>query len=332
MSEFASLAMVRVLERGLFELQMGSPRIHNKDFPKTLGGATVNLDVKRALLMHAIREGGVSCLVQLGRGVHHFSDEPTHRAMTSAFTPFELLQRWQRLEKYIHSLHRIEVLESGENHACLAHRSRRVGSEPDLAESLVVMGVLACLFEAMGAVDVAVHKGAIPVFPHLLEQDAAASSLLDPISDWIFRWSTVQKKNECLADLTPSNLFDASDWPFLAKQVGNVCVKELMSSPSLALIAQRLAISPRSLQRRLSEAGLSYGQLLGEARRRMAAWRLLATPASLSEVGFFSGYADQAHFTREFRKSVGLTPAQYRKEFAKGQQAWPPLTRCSATH
>jgi len=319
MSEFASLAMLGVLERGLYELGIRPPQIHSKEFSQTTRSATVDLNVKRALLLHAIREWGVSCLVQLGRGVHHFSDEPTHRAMTSASTQFELLQRWQRLEKYIHSLHRLEVLQSGENLVSLAHRSKRVGSEPDLTESLVVVGVLACLLEAMGAVDVTVHKGTTPVFPHLLEQDASALSLLDSVSNWIFKWSGVQKNTESLADSTPSNFFDASEWPFLAKQVGNACVKDLMSTPTLAGVAHRLASSPRSLQRRLSEAGLSYSQLLGEARRRMAAWRLLSTPASLSEVGFFSGYADQAHFTRDFRKFVGLTPAQYRKEFSPGR-------------
>jgi AraC-like DNA-binding protein len=208
------------------------------------------------------------------------------------------------------------MLQSGENHISLAHRSKRFGSEPDLTESLVVVGVLACLLEAMGAVDVTVHKGAIPVFPHLLEEDAAAPGLLDPVLGWIFRWSGVRKNTESLADSAPSNFFDASDWPFLAKQVGNACIKDLMSTPTLAGVANRLASPPRSLQRHLSEAGLSYSQLLGEARRRMAAWRLLATPASLSEVGFSSGYADQAHFTRDFRTFVGLTPAQYRKEFA----------------
>ncbi len=319
MSEFASLAMVRVLERGLSELGMRSHRIHNKDVPETPGEATVALDVKRALLAHAIREGGVTCLVRLGRGVHHFSDEPTHRAMTSASTPIELLQRWQRLEKYIHSLHRVEVLEGSENHLSVAHRSKCAGMEPDLAESLVVVGVLAGLLEAMGAVDVTVHRGAIPVYPQLLEQDAAEPVWLDPKSAWVFRWSAVQKKPESWADSTPSNLFDAGDWPLVAKQVGNACVKDLMSTPTLSGVAHRLASSPRSLQRRLSEAGLSYSQLLGEARRRMAAWRLLTSPASLSEVGFFSGYADQAHFTRDFRKRVGLTPAQYRKEFATGR-------------
>jgi hypothetical protein len=64
-----------------------------------------SLALVRALLMHAIREGGVQCLVQLGRGVHHFSAEPSFRAMTPATMPLDLLQRGQRLEKYRHSLH-----------------------------------------------------------------------------------------------------------------------------------------------------------------------------------------------------------------------------------
>jgi AraC-like DNA-binding protein len=318
MSEFASLAMMRVLERGLYELGIAPPRNQSDGHFALPRGATVDLDAKRALLMHAISQGGVQCLVQLGRGVHHFADEPTHRAMTSASSPMELLQRWQRLEKYIHSLHRVELVNSEENQVGLVHRSKRIGTEPALTESLVVVGVLASLLEAMGAKGVTVHKKSIPVYPQLLERDVAARGLNDPNSAWVFEWTSVEKSTEGLADSAPSHFFDASDWPHVAKQVGNACVKDLISAPTVAVIAQKLATSPRSLQRRLSESGLSYSQLLGESRRRMAAWRLIATTTSLSEVGFFSGYSDQAHFTRDFRSRVGLTPAQYRREFATG--------------
>ena len=40
--------------------------------------------------------------------------------------------------------------------------------------------------------------------------------------------------------------------------------------------------------------------------------------APLAEVGFLCGYADQAHFTREFRRRVGLPPERYRRAFASG--------------
>ena len=324
MSEFASLAMVRALERGLYELGLAPICSQSDRGAVPSCGATVDIDAKRALLVHAIREGGVQCLVQLGRGVHHFSDEPTHRAMTSATTPLELLQRWKRLEKYIHSLHRVELLESAENHLCVAHRSKRADMEPALTESLVVVGVLAGLLEAMGATEVTIRRGAIPVYPKLLAQHVAALELTNATSIWMFRWTGVENRSQGLGDLAPANLFDASDWPSVAKQVGNACVNDLMSVPKVALIAKRLAQSPRSLQRRLSQAGLSYSQLQGEARRRMAAWRLIVTKESLAEIGFFSGYADQAHFTRDFRSRVGLTPAQYRREFAAGLSPTAP--------
>jgi AraC-like DNA-binding protein len=319
MSEFASLAMIRVLERGMFELGIGpTPNQRNSHFAHSRGGK-VDIDAKRDLLMHAIREGGVQCLPQLGRGVQHFAYEPTHRAMTSASTPIELFHRWQRLEKYIHSLHRIELLDVGENQIGLVHQSKQIATKPELTESLVVIGVLAALIRSMGAQNVKVLKCGIPVYPELRKKDVVSQKLNDPTCSWVFSWTAVNKNIEELTDSIPSQLFDASDLPPLAKQVGNACVKDLIAAPTLALIAQKMATSPRSLQRRLSEYGLSYSWLLAEARRRMAAWRLIATPGSLSEIGFCSGYTDQAHFTRDFGSRVGLTPAQYRIEFATGR-------------
>jgi AraC-like DNA-binding protein len=43
---------------------------------------------------------------------------------------------------------------------------------------------------------------------------------------------------------------------------------------------------------------------------------LLHSEAPLAEVGFLCGFSDQAHFTRAFKRQVGLTPARYRTEFA----------------
>jgi AraC-like DNA-binding protein len=40
----------------------------------------------------------------------------------------------------------------------------------------------------------------------------------------------------------------------------------------------------------------------------------------LSELALECGYADQAAFTRQFRKSVGLTPGAYRLATARGRK------------
>ncbi len=71
----------------------------------------------------------------------------------------------------------------------------------------------------------------------------------------------------------------------------------------------------RTLQRRRGQAGLSYSRLLAEARCRTGAWRLMHTTDPIAEVGFLSGFSDQAHFTREMQRRVGMPPAAYRQAF-----------------
>ena len=80
-------------------------------------------------------------------------------------------------------------------------------------------------------------------------------------------------------------------------------------------MAQAHAMSTRSLQRHLASRGERFSALLSEARLSAAA-RLLATSATpIGEVGYVCGYADQPHFTREFRAHTALTPAVYRAQF-----------------
>ncbi|WP_368737053.1 helix-turn-helix transcriptional regulator, partial [Klebsiella pneumoniae] len=49
---------------------------------------------------------------------------------------------------------------------------------------------------------------------------------------------------------------------------------------------------------------------LQEARRL-----LVTTDHSLSVIAMDTGFFDQSHFTKRFRKMTGMTPTQYRKFF-----------------
>lgn len=59
--------------------------------------------------------------------------------------------------------------------------------------------------------------------------------------------------------------------------------------------------------------GVTAGQYLTRARIEAACSLLRSTDGPIASVALDCGYADQAAFTRRFRKSVGLTPSQYRR-------------------
>jgi AraC-like DNA-binding protein len=84
--------------------------------------------------------------------------------------------------------------------------------------------------------------------------------------------------------------------------------------PSIGRVASRLALTPRTLQRRLDEEGLTFQQLVEQLRRDMAFQYLAGTQLSLSEISALLAYTDTTTFGRAFRRWTGRTPAGYRKE------------------
>ncbi len=83
---------------------------------------------------------------------------------------------------------------------------------------------------------------------------------------------------------------------------------------NVALAAADLGVQTRSLQRLLKQkTGRSPVFWLRLARVRRAASRL-AYPRNLAELAYDTGYADQAHMTREFRTWLGTTPRQISRD------------------
>ena len=86
-------------------------------------------------------------------------------------------------------------------------------------------------------------------------------------------------------------------------------------------LAARAGLSPFQLDQRIRTLfGLSAGQYLSRLRIGRACDRLRRTDAPLRELALECGYADQAAFTRQFHKSVGLTPGAYRVATASGRK------------
>lgn len=81
---------------------------------------------------------------------------------------------------------------------------------------------------------------------------------------------------------------------------------------SLARVARKLAMSERTLQRRLKEAGHTLAGLLDDVRAAVARAHLADPQVSPSEVAWLLGFSDQSAFTRAFRRWTGSTPGAWR--------------------
>ena len=83
---------------------------------------------------------------------------------------------------------------------------------------------------------------------------------------------------------------------------------------SLHNLAAEMGVHPVYLCRTFSE---HFDCTLGEYIRKLRmlrGWQLLTIgDGTLAEVASQSGFADQSHFTRLFKKQFGLTPGEYRR-------------------
>jgi AraC-like DNA-binding protein len=83
--------------------------------------------------------------------------------------------------------------------------------------------------------------------------------------------------------------------------------------PTLKRIAKTLALSERSLERRLKERGMSFKKLMEDTRRRFAVNYLKDRDHTLTQIAFLLGYSEVSAFNRAFKRWTGVTPSKYRQ-------------------
>ena len=77
-------------------------------------------------------------------------------------------------------------------------------------------------------------------------------------------------------------------------------------------VARTLHMSWRTLQRKLSDADLTYQRLVDETRRDLALRYIEDPGKSITEITFLLGFSGQSAFTRAFRRWTGASPSEYR--------------------
>lgn len=101
--------------------------------------------------------------------------------------------------------------------------------------------------------------------------------------------------------------------PSLTTQVKSKIVTIMKGEePTLATVADQLAMGVRTLQLHLKEEGTTYQQLLDEIRKELAVKHLQEANLSTTDIAYLLGFAEPSVFFRSFKKWTGVTPGAYR--------------------
>ncbi|WP_223428639.1 helix-turn-helix domain-containing protein [Tateyamaria pelophila] len=86
----------------------------------------------------------------------------------------------------------------------------------------------------------------------------------------------------------------------------------LAGTVSLESVAKRLGTSPRTLQRRLTEQGISFWTLVEQSRFEIAGALLRETDLKVQEIATRLGYNSPSGFSRAFARWAGCSPKVFR--------------------
>lgn len=96
-------------------------------------------------------------------------------------------------------------------------------------------------------------------------------------------------------------------------------VRELLAArlrqgePDQGAVARALALSERTLQRRLADEGVTFAGLLDEVRADLGRMYLADHNLAIFEVAFLLGYSEPSPFNRAFRRWTGQSPSEFRQ-------------------
>ncbi|GEM80347.1 helix-turn-helix domain-containing protein [Vibrio superstes] len=87
------------------------------------------------------------------------------------------------------------------------------------------------------------------------------------------------------------------------------------STPTINQAAKYANMSVRTLQRRLSEEGFSFSDVIFELVDEMTCDALINSDESISDLSHRLGYSHGSHMIRAFKKKFELTPKQFRDKY-----------------
>ncbi len=100
--------------------------------------------------------------------------------------------------------------------------------------------------------------------------------------------------------------------PFRSRIYNYLLANSYLYAMSLEAVAANFNMSPRSLQRRLKEEGVTFFQIVEEVRQKLAIHYLQSEKFKVKDVAYTLGYNEPSAFLKAFKRWTGTTPLKYR--------------------
>ncbi|MEQ5789206.1 helix-turn-helix transcriptional regulator [Erythrobacter sp. NFXS35] len=274
-------------------------------------------------LQHCWRELGAEGVVRAGMRIEQHTYNPCVATLLKEVDLKRAIDVWIVLQEHYHESYRIWSLCKSDNHIVLKHASAKDTAVPPTANSMLVVGVIAGMAKTMGIDELNVRASTAEGEEIVLIEAgniAQNISRIEPssICDITITWDPNRNQDDhpAMSRIASNFLevmgFDASD-NVKIQRMSKAVLECHHDKVSIAYVASCCAMSVRSLQRILRDRGMRFTDFLRMVRLKKAVDLLLNTDRSLVQIALSCGYYDSAHFSREFKSSVGVSPSQLRE-------------------
>ncbi|WP_417812896.1 helix-turn-helix transcriptional regulator [Thalassospira alkalitolerans] len=308
MQEFVSFGLHIALIRQLAWLPKGYDLVPE--------GTVINSSRLRSTMLALEETNGSSVLVRLGRHLALKEQQPVLTMLRQGATPELIADRWRRLEGYSHARGRTDYQVTSKS--LTLHRGTVRGQPPARVENLLLHGFMVGLLEAVGVENVSSvilpsHGPAIPVIRNgkLVKKLEFSGRALRFRISWQ-SYAAISSGYPFMANMPGTAPAMGATRPVVQKLCA-ILEHDVGRSWTIDDVANALETSGRTLQRRLQQANSRFSDLLRLVRVREACRLLNGTSLSVGEIGFWCGFTDNAHFSRDFRRLVGMPPSVYRE-------------------
>ena len=238
----------------------------------------------------------------------------------------EALQRFERYQRLLHDGETATVLLMEEEVAICW--DNRFGPSTQLSDEVLIMGMVKSLRMMTG--DATVQPSRVQFVGKQTDIQVDYRRWLDcplafeqpqlrlylPLAYLKYPVSNSDPALKRLLELQAQSLLDVIPrQEIFYQQLQQAVVKAIESGlPTQEQGASLMALSRRTLHRRLHEQGMEFREILQQTRLQLAKQYLAQRQLTLAEIALLLGYSEQSAFSRAFRQWSGFTPLQYQKK------------------